>query len=202
MSTVPQPRKHHLRGIRRASIDYEHGLFSVVLDDLIIHTHRLSQRFEPSVVRRIDLDIPSLAAEFRTASGAFTVELGGADSGLSTPAAYLDQNHWIDFARWEIDPSLISREKAAVFSLLHESTAEGRLLLPASSANFVETFHRGLTKREDLVNTILKNSRGWQLRDAVAVRRLELLALFGAALPTFRCSTNVDLPTSAAPRAR
>ena len=133
---------------------------------------------------RVDLDVPRLEAEFRTATNTFKVGLGRANNVARVPTIYLDQNHWIDFARWEKDPALVDAEKGTVFSLLHKSASEGRLLLPASSAHFVETFRRGLSTRSDLVGTILRNSGGWQVRNPMTVRRAELAALFGGPLPT------------------
>lgn len=92
---------------------------------------------------------------------------------------YLDQKDWSTLANSVAAPARVSKAEqeaaARIVSLVHD----GKLLLPMSSSHLAETCK---WKRDDrryaLALTMLRLSRGWQLRDPLAVRRDEIRASF------------------------
>lgn len=116
-----------------------------------------------------------------TASGErFVIQLGSVEDRICSPVVYLDQNHWIDFARWRKDPSSVSAEKRKFFGTLASAADQGHVILPLSSAHMTETSKRGGSSRVELASTMLRYSRGWQMRSVLALRRAELRSLFGS----------------------
>lgn len=92
------------------------------------------------------------------------------------PTIYLDQNHWSTLAYAIHDPRRVrSADELGAAEHLIDLTVRKDVVLPFSSAHLSETckqansedrYRRGLT--------IAQLSRGWQLRDPLALRRFEL----------------------------
>jgi hypothetical protein len=92
---------------------------------------------------------------------------------------YLDQKDWrtLRDARFEPEAIQSAEERVAADSLI-QSVEERRVILPFSSAHLAETtrWRADPVRRYQLGLTILQLSRGWQLRDPLAVWEGELRA--------------------------
>jgi len=109
-------------------------------------------------------------------------KLGDPAPLMARPTIYLDQNHWSTMMLAIHDPERVSNaaEPAAaprLVELAHERT----VILPMSAAHMSET-----CKQHDPVQrylralTITQLSRGWQLRDPLHLRQLELQTALAA----------------------
>jgi hypothetical protein len=87
------------------------------------------------------------------------------------PVVYLDQNQWSTLSKSLFAPERVSdTERLAAVRLLRMAEA-GEVILPLSSAHLSETgAWSNDAGRLELARTILAGSRGWQMRDALAVR--------------------------------
>jgi hypothetical protein len=99
---------------------------------------------------------------------------------------YLDQNHWIDFARWRKESDRLPTGTQRFYETLAEAALDQRVILPLSSAHLSETSKRGGVTRLELASTILTYSAGWQMRSVLALRRAELRVLFELIAPLDR----------------
>jgi hypothetical protein len=94
----------------------------------------------------------------------------------SRPTIYLDQNHWSTVSNSIHHPDRVqnARELEAAQELV-ELAANGRVILPMPSAHMAETCKQvDPVDRYNRALTITQLSAGWQLRDPLAVRRIEL----------------------------
>jgi hypothetical protein len=99
------------------------------------------------------------------------------------PVLYLDQCHWITLARQLWAPEkVLERERDAAVELIGMARA-GEVILPISSANLSEMTPADGAFRRNLGLTMLQLSRGWQMRNPVHVRGMELRALFAGEEP-------------------
>ena len=115
------------------------------------------------------------------ASGtALTMEIGTLLTSADRPVVYLDQNHWIELARYCIGSSRISGGCARACRRITELAEDGKILLPVSGAHLVEIAKKGDRQRRDVAQVMMKYSRGWQMISPLRVRAHELLHLFGA----------------------
>jgi len=118
-------------------------------------------------------------AEIVVAGATVTIDIGDATSPVPDRVVYLDQNHWVGFARWRAQSPHRNPSFDPFFALLAEATRNGDAVVPLSAAHLTETSRRGGSSRVDLASSMLVLSRGWQLRDASALRRAELRGFFG-----------------------
>jgi hypothetical protein len=179
---APQP-SHPMYGIRFISLDYKSGVASIVTADGQIVTDRVTRPETSGSVTRSTFIPHESRMEILAAGELFTVNLGSVRERVMGPVVYLDQNHWIDFARWHKSPANVSDEKREFFDALASAATVGRIILPLSSAHLTETSKRGGTTRVELASTMLRYSRGWQMRSVLGLRRAELRALFGSSFP-------------------
>lgn len=104
------------------------------------------------------------------------------------PVIYLDQNHWSNVAKAIHVPDKVSTvsEREAALHIV-ELAAGGKVILPMSAGHMSETckWPDG-AGRYRLALTILQLSGGWQMRDPLEVRRLELR---GAYVSRYRSSS-------------
>lgn len=179
MPRVVMPSSHPISHVRLVALDYESGNASVVTTDGRIITDRISVPAECGVVTRSTFIPAESRMEIVAAGETITMTLGTALQTMSVPVVYLDQNHWIDFARWRKDPDAFDKAKSPFFDALARAVTEERVIAPLSGAHLSETSKRGGTSRLELAATMLHYSRGWQLRTVLGLRRAELRALFG-----------------------
>jgi hypothetical protein len=115
------------------------------------------------------------------ASGtALTMEIGTLLTTVDRPVVYLDQNHWIDLARYCIGSSQISEDRARVCHRITELVEARQIILPLSGAHLVEIAKKADRQRRDVAQVMVKYSRGWQMISPLRARAQELLHVFGA----------------------
>jgi hypothetical protein len=115
------------------------------------------------------------------ASGtALTMEIGTLLTTVDRPVVYLDQNHWIDLARYCIGSSQISEHRARVCRRITELVEARQIVLPVSGAHLVEIAKKADRQRRDVAQVMMKYSQGWQMISPLRARAHELLHIFGA----------------------
>jgi hypothetical protein len=77
----------------------------------------------------------------------------------------------------------VSGDRRRFFEMLATAANEQRVVVPLSGAHLTETSKRAGTTRIELASTMLRYSRGWQMRSVLALRRAELRTLFGTSPP-------------------
>lgn len=179
MPRIVIPSSHPISHIKLVALDFVSGDASIVTADGRILTDRISLPAERGLVTRSTFIPAESRMEIVAAGETITMTLGTALESASVPVVYLDQNHWIDFARWRKNPDTFDGVKSRFFDLLARAANEERVIVPLSSAHLTETSKRGGTSRLELAATMLHYSRGWQLRTVLGLRRAELRALFG-----------------------
>lgn len=99
------------------------------------------------------------------------------------PSVYLDQNIWIRLAQIQSGANHVPEtERVAGLELIAAAEAK-EIILPLSSAHWVETARAGGKWRRDLAPLMARLSRGWVMRDPLLVRNDELAsALTGVPL--------------------
>jgi hypothetical protein len=103
----------------------------------------------------------------------------GANQLSGRLVVYLDQNQWSTLAKAVASASSVPDPDRDAALRLVEWADERMIILPASSGHHYETTKWGDTdRRYGLGLTVLKASRGWQMRDPVQVRRNEFHDLF------------------------
>ena len=174
------PNSHPFAHIKLITLDYESGIASIVATDGRIIFDRISGPTERGLITKSTFIPAESHMEIVAAGETITMTLGTARENVSVPVVYLDQNHWIDFARWRKDPKTLDDAKSIFFKTLAQAASEGRAIVPLSSAHLSETSKRGGTSRLELAATMLQFSRGWQFRTVLGLRRAELRSLFGS----------------------
>lgn len=175
------PRSHPLAHARLVALDYETGNVSIVANDGRIVVDRINPIQDRGLVTRSTFIPAESRMEIIAGGETIVMTLGTSNQSLPAPVVYLDQNHWIDFARWRKARDSVDSHKAAFYDRLASAVSDGRAVVPLSGAHLTETSKRGGTSRLELAATMLAYSRGWQLRTALGLRRAELRALFGGA---------------------
>lgn len=92
------------------------------------------------------------------------------------PTIYLDQNHWSTLTNTIHEPTRVrnAEERTAAQAIIDLAQRED-VVLPISSAHLAETCQQAnADDRYRRALTIAQLSRGWQLRDPLALRRFEL----------------------------
>lgn len=141
----------------------------------------------------------------------FNCELGTARDLAplrARPVVYLDQNQWSTMSKAIFAPYRVSdvTERTAARRLLEMAEA-GSVILPLSAAHLAETgaWSNDVGRRE-LARTILAGSRGWQMRDALAVRAHEFQATLagfaGLAVPSVPAVFTLEPYAALDPNAR
>jgi hypothetical protein len=118
----------------------------------------------------------------------------GADQLSGRLVVYLDQNQWSTLAKAVAGESSVPDPDRDAALRLVEWADQRMIILPASSGHHYETTKWGdADRRYSLGLTVLKASRGWQMRDPVQVRnefydlfrRLHFSGEGGRAAPVF-----------------
>ncbi|MDT0179220.1 hypothetical protein Q9S36_03225 [Microbacterium sp. ARD31] len=91
------------------------------------------------------------------------------------PVVYLDQNHWSTLAKTSRAPDRVPEaERKAALELIALAEA-GKIILPISAGHHSETSHWvDDDSRYQLALTMLRLSKGWQMRDPLAIWADEL----------------------------
>ena len=137
---------------------------------------------------RSRFDFSSNTLSFKVASGDdLIVELGAAGASDGTPAGrpvvYLDQLHWVSLAQQRHAPEKLDEATASAATALIRLAEAQRILLPLSAGHLTEMAHLDGRWREHLGLTLMALSRGWQMRNPVAVRQAEFLLAMRAESP-------------------
>lgn len=91
------------------------------------------------------------------------------------PIAYLDQNQWSMIAKCLLDPSSQSSPNVAAAQQLSGWCDQRKLRLPLSMGHMLETgYWTDNKRREYLAITMLRMSRGWNMRHPLDIRRAEV----------------------------
>jgi hypothetical protein len=139
---------------------------------------------------RSRFDFSGSTLSFTISSGdVLIVEVGSAGAADGPPAGrpvvYLDQLHWVSLARQRHAPEKLSAATAGAATALIQLAEAQRILLPLSAGHLTEMAQRGGRWREHLGLTLMALSRGWQMRNPVAVRKAEFVrAMRGESPPT------------------
>jgi hypothetical protein len=99
------------------------------------------------------------------------------------PIVYLDQCHWSTLSNSIFEPARIrnERDRDAAAELL-DLAERGKVIIPVSSAHTLETSALFDVRRQNLASTILRLSRGWQMRSPIVVRMHEMASVLGRKL--------------------
>jgi hypothetical protein len=163
-------------------IDFEHGLATIERGDGRRETFAMPTAF-------VAAGLPFLRSRFNFTSNtlSFTVPSGdslivevGVPSAADGPPAdrpvvYLDQLHWISLAQQRHAPQKLNEATASAATELIQLAEAQRILLPLSAGHLTEMAHLEGRWREHLGLTLMALSRGWQMRNPVAVRKAEFL---------------------------
>ncbi|WP_169701986.1 hypothetical protein [Janibacter terrae] len=180
-------------GMKMFAVDYRAGTATFMMPDGEIVLVPFETPKSSGAVTRATFIPADGTLEVSTCGQTFAMELGlGASPSRQPTTVYLDQNHWIDFAKWCNDPGSIPVEKSSFFVELDRAVSDGQVILPLSAAHLVETSKRGGRSRMDLATTLLKYTRGWQLRTVLQLRRGEVRSLFGGAPLARRDAITLD----------
>jgi len=91
------------------------------------------------------------------------------------PVAYLDQNQWSTLANVVHATGHVPRAEAEAARALIDRAIASTVVLPMSAGHMSETCRwTNRDRRYALAVTILKLSRGWQMRDPLELRRSEI----------------------------
>jgi len=91
------------------------------------------------------------------------------------PVVYLDQNQWSTLANVVHAPERLTVAEGEAAEALIDMAAASKVVLPLSAGHMSETCKwTNRDRRYALALTILKLSRGWQMRDPLELRRSEI----------------------------
>lgn len=127
-----------------------------------------------------DIDLARDELVFGLPSGRrVAVELGALPCGSQTSlngraAVYLDQNHWSTLAAWQHGHRPVQSGEATAAERLVMMVEAHEIVLPVSVGNLVETGALFGDRRANHAATLLEHSRGWQMRNPIAIRTDEL----------------------------
>ena len=110
------------------------------------------------------------------------VEVFGNDNQLARrrgrPVVYLDQNIWIQISKALNRPELVPQSEMAPTLQLVERARGKELILPISSAHWIETGSSYGRRRTQLATQMVALSRGWIMRNPLLVAASEMESLF------------------------
>jgi hypothetical protein len=157
------------------ALDYERRSIGVVLNDRRIVSAPLKVAMAPDFVARTSYDLRTdeVTISFREGER-FAMEAGDRASLDGRPIVYLDQNHWVELARFRYAPDKVHPAERAACEGLSTLAESGKIVLPLSGGHAVETARTDGRWRHDLGMTMLRLSRGWQMLSPLKVRALEL----------------------------
>lgn len=180
--TFELPADHPFENFRMISVDYSNRTTSFLMRDGALHVDKLPPDHADTIVTRLSFYPHESTVEIKASGRTVHLDVGTVRDDVDVPVVYLDQNHWVDFAKYRRAPAMLDPAKTEFFSLLDDLTNGRAVILPVSGGHLVETSKRGGPSRLDLGETLLEGSRGWQFLDPLSLRRAELRAAFGGEL--------------------
>jgi len=168
------------------SLNYETGSVAILRTDGELLVDTLSSLPDSGPVTCSTFFPNESRMEISVGEETVSMTLGTVNDHTDLPVVYLDQNHWIDFARWRKGSDRLSTDTQRFYETLAEAALQQRVIVPLSSAHLSETSKRGGLTRLDLASTMLTYSAGWQMRSVLALRRAELRVLFELIAPLNR----------------
>ncbi|MFC7279597.1 hypothetical protein ACFQS1_37015 [Paractinoplanes rhizophilus] len=136
----------------------------------------------PTWIREMTFDVRTSNLQATLHGGAeLTMSIGTVRTPVDRPVVYLDQNHWIDMARFSIGSTTLSDERRRTCRRITELAMHEQILLPISSAHLVEIAKKADRQRTEVAQVMMKLSKGWQMRSPLYVQRSELERMFGGA---------------------
>lgn len=163
-------------------IDFEHHAARVEVSDGRRETFPMPEAVlaagKPFL--RSKFDFTSATLSLTVSSGdVLVVEIGvaGAADGppQGRPVVYLDQLHWVSLAKQFHAPEKLNEATSEAAATLIELAETQRILLPLSAGHLTEMAQLEGRWRDHLGLTLMALSRGWQMRNPVAVRMEEFL---------------------------
>lgn len=168
------------------TIDYERRVHRVELTDGSQHEEPLSEGIAERAggIRRVSFGVTERKLMVTLPAGDDVVlEIGAAGERdlppAERPVVYLDQNHWVLLSQELWAPGKVGRldDRRAAATMIALATAEA-IILPLASAHLTEA-PAASPRRRHLVTTMLRLSRGWQMRSPLELRMRELRAAMG-----------------------
>jgi len=163
-------------------IDFEQHLATIELSDGRRETFPMPEALVAADVPflRSRFDITSNTLSFTVTNGdVLIVEVGAAAAAdgppTGRPVVYLDQLHWVSLAKQRYAPEKLNEATARAATTLIQLAEAQRVLLPLSAGHLSEMAHLEGRWHEHLGLTLMALSRGWQMRNPVAVRGAEFL---------------------------
>jgi hypothetical protein len=111
------------------------------------------------------------------------VDPGGRIRRMPGPVVYLDQLHWVTLAQCRWAPEKVAAGERAAAEELIALARRREITVALSSANMTETTQMDGRHRRHMATTLLAVSRGWQMRNPIAVRGREIRAALAGADP-------------------
>lgn len=162
-------------------LDFEQRLLTVELSSGHSKTFPMPEAMPTAMpFRRSKLDFTASTLHLTVPDGEeLTVELGrpGAhdEPSAGRPVVYLDQLHWVSLARQRHAPEKLTAKGARAARELIALAESQRIVLPLSAGHLTEMAALHGRWREHLGLTLMALSRGWQMRNPVAVRQVEFM---------------------------
>lgn len=175
-STVGRMRGSLVFGIRGVRIDMVDGSLTVQgLDGRVVEDRAT---LTADVVSAVDVDFVARTCSLAFIDGGPMVVVDFPATVFAPPpgkVVYLDQNHWINLARAIKSPDKVTPKSELDPALaLIEAVRQREITLPLSAAHMVERGRSGSSRqRGDLGQVMAELSRGWFMRNPIAVRRGE-----------------------------
>lgn len=175
MSVAPLPRM---------VVNYETGLLTIG-KGASQRRHKLTA-LPNTNIKSLDLDPIGKILSVRFSTGeraaAELYDPSDRDPRAGRPVVYLDQCHWSTLANLRFRGSAVRDSEREPASRLTALAQSGRIILPISGGHLVESGELFAAKRRALASTMLRYSRGWQMRDPFTVRATEVSNSMGSAL--------------------
>lgn len=174
-----------LRGIRWLTIDYARDELLVATDDgrVAVQAGQVPRPDGPLDFESVTFRPDDLTLKMVVPSGEkLEVEVFADDDQLQRrsgrPIVYLDQNKWAQVAQATHRPEKVPPKELEPTLRITELARSRRVLLPISSAHWIEMGSLDGRHRAHLASMMVGLSRGWVMRDPLRVASAEMARLF------------------------
>lgn len=116
------------------------------------------------------------------------------------PVVYLDQLHWVELAKQRWSPEKVPLRNRGAASRLIELARRRKITLPISAGNLTEMTQLNGRRRRHMATIMLELSRGWQMRNPIAVRGAELRSALEGNMPQSKSLASSQEGSSLTPR--